>query len=143
MTVLDGRWAKFKQELLPILYVSIIQVWWFFKFPPTFMQVATPWNTVLMIIQSIIGISCTIFVFSFADNRLVLFNLAHLDAFPHAQVLKKIQRTIFIAAIVIGALLAWYKDFYGMSNLAYLLLYSFWIITFILLYRAAYRVPSE
>ncbi len=143
MNNLNGRWSKFREELLPILYVSAIQVWWLFNFSPKFMRLGSPWNVILITIQTITAISTTIFAFSFADKLPRFINLEYLDAFPHAQTFKMIQRMCLLASFVIGVFFVWYKDFYGMSNMGYFLLYSFWIITFILLYRAAYRVPSE
>ena len=143
MNNLNKHWSKFKQELLPIVYVSAIQIWFLFNFPPRFMRLGSPWNVILITLQIIIAVSCTIFIFSFADKLEPFISLKYLDAFPHAQTFKMIQRIWLLAIFVIGAFFVWYKDFYGMSNMGYLLLYSFWIITFILLYRAAYRAPSE
>ena len=138
----DGRWSKFKQELLPIVYVSVIQLWWLYKFPPTFLQVGAPWDAVILLGQSVTAIICTVFVFSYADKLKPFANLEYINSFPHLQTFKTIQRASLLIAAIIGAFFLWYKDIYHMSNTAYILLYLFWGFTFALLYRAAYRVPS-
>jgi hypothetical protein len=140
MTKLDERWAKFKQELLPIIYVSVVQIWWCFNLQA--IRLEAPWNTVLAVNMSIVTVVGTIFMFSFADTFAPYFNLNYLNECPYGSILKKIEKIIFIALGHVFMFFVWYKDIWHVSNAHYVLAYIGYLITFISLYRAIYRVPS-
>ena len=140
MTKLNARWAKFKQELVPIIYVSVVQIWWSFNIQA--IRLEAPWNTVWAVINSVIGIICTIFMFSFADTFAPYFNLNYLNEFPYGSILKKIEKAILIIVVHIVLFFIWYYDICHVSNAHYVLAYIGCLITFISFYRAIHRVPS-
>jgi len=134
------RWSKFKQELIPIIYVSTFQIWWNFNFPPI-IRLGTPWSTVLGLSLSIVITFVYIFTFSFADKYASQFNLEYLDGAPepYGPILKKIERIGLIAIAHISMFFVWYNDLYGMSNIYYALCYAYCLTGFVLMARAINR----
>jgi uncharacterized membrane protein len=142
MNLSDKRWSKFKQELIPIIYLSILQTGWNFN-RPLIMRFKSPWSIILATIMSIVGIMVTAYGFTFADTFAPYFNLHHLDAAPYSETLKKIHRTSLIIVVHIILFVAWYKDFYRMSSVHYAISYVICLTTCILFYRAMRSEPIE
>ncbi len=140
MHKLDVRWAKFKQELLPIIYVSVVQIWWCFNLQA--IRLEAPWNTVWAVSMSIATVVGTIFMFSFADIFAPHFNLNYRNEDPYGSILKKIRAATFIIVFHIILFFVWYKNLYHVSNAHYVLAYIGCLIMFISHYRAIHRVPS-
>ena len=142
MNILNERWSKFKQELLPILYLSAIQIWWSFN-NPAYMRLNSPWNTIVSTMISIVGIACVVVSFSFADKFSPFPNLDYLIDAPFGRISKKIKAILYIAVSHISILFVWYKDFYHASNDYYAITYIFMVLVLALLYQAKHRWPSE
>jgi hypothetical protein len=141
MYIQDRRVAKFMQELTPIICLSIVQIWWSFKFP-AFEKLGAPWHTLAAIIVSIAGITVIVYLLSGADKYTSQFNLEYLDGAPNASFLKKLEKILLLSVVTIGMLFAWYNDFYNMPGIYYMIQYAYCIVLFIALYRAAYRYPE-
>ncbi len=75
------RWAKFRQELIPMVLLSTVQVWWCFNFP-AFIRLGSPLNTIVSLISSILSVFLYFFIFSSADNYAPYSNLEYLDEVP-------------------------------------------------------------
>lgn len=141
MNIFEDRFAKFRQELAPILLVSILSVVWAFK-APFILRLAAPWGTILAVTSSLIGIACTVLLFTFADKLAPFMRLQHLDAHPYGQMIK-IGQIITYAIIVLELFFMWYKDLWHMSNLHYAFVYGFMALIFASFYNAMNREPGE
>ncbi len=129
------RWPKFKQELIPIVCLSIIQIWLNFNFP-FFGRWEAPWDTLLTINACVIGVIGLVYLFSFADKHFTWHKLP-----PNAHVVRKIERTLPIIMFHFAWFFMWYKDSHNMPNIYYPLIYLNCLLMFALLYRAANRSP--
>ena len=136
-----GRWSKFKQELMPIIFVSAIQIWWSFNLPAT--RLEDSFGVFLALIRSIVGVLSTIYIFSFADTFSPYFNLDYLNEAPYSSIFKEVETAILVAIAHLIMFYVWYKDFYHVSNALYVLAYIGCLITFLLFYRAIHRVPLQ
>ena len=67
MNMFEGRWPKFKQELLPIIFISTIHIWWCFHFP-AYIRLGSPWSTICEVGMSIAGVIAFAFMFSFPEK---------------------------------------------------------------------------
>ena len=134
MSKLDKRWSRFKQELPSIIFLSAIQIWWCFNWP-IFIRLGAPWSTILAVSMSIIGVIVIIFLFSSMDTIARGFNKL-------APANKKFIITTQIIVFSVGMLLLWYMDLFGISNIQYALFFAAYFLTFVLIYRAMYRVDS-
>lgn len=110
MYIRDRRVAKFKQELIPIICLSIIQIWWSFKFP-VFERLGAPWHTLAAIIVSIAGITAIVYLLSGADKYTSQFNLEYLDGAPNASFLKKLEKILLLSLLRLGCYLHGAKIF--------------------------------
>lgn len=139
MNISQERLSKFKQELIPILYLSIVQIWWSFNFPP-FIKLGAPWNTMLGVIISIVCILLYMYMFTYADTYAPMFNLGYSPKLDRiGRIYKNIERAWIIAIAHISLFIVWYNDLYGMSNAYYVFCYVNLIITFVLMARAVNR----
>jgi hypothetical protein len=101
MNITEKHLAKFKQELIPIACLSIIQVWWSFKYP-VYIRLGTPWSIIVTILVSIIGIMNAVYTFSHIEELSPLFfNLKALDGMPYESIFKKISVIWSISVVVI------------------------------------------
>lgn len=134
------RWAKFRQELIPMVLLSTIQVWWCFNFP-AFIRLGSPLNTIVSLISSIISVLLCFFIFSSTDNYAPYSNLEYLDEVPisHRHIFKNIIRISFATIFNLGIFFAWYNNLYGMSNFYYAFSYIYFLIAIALMARAANR----
>lgn len=135
-------WPKFKQELLPILFLSLVQIWWNFNFP-FFMRLGTPWNSMTAICSSIVSTALIIYAFSCVKGYPRRFNGDGLEKEPYDFIFKNIDRICFAIVANTGMFFIWYNDVYSMSNLQYFLFYAYGFIMFALLHRAMNRMPLK
>jgi hypothetical protein len=145
MNLSNKRWPKFKQELIPIIYISILNTIANFKLSPFTMKLASPWNIILGTVVSVLGAIIIAYGFTFADiwgPRFAVYPPS-FDEGPYQEVFKKIYRSIPIAVAHIGFFICWYKDYNRMSNAHYAADYVICITSWILLYRAMYSEPVE
>jgi hypothetical protein len=142
MNILAERRSKFRQELIPIIYVSIFQIWLNFNFP-AFIRLGSPWNSIISLIMSIACIIIYIFIFSYADTYASYVNLEYLDEAQNPSTLKNIERGGLLIVAHIGLFFAWHKNLYSMADMLYVLCYVHCFIAFILLYRAVNRKPYQ
>jgi hypothetical protein len=140
----DKRWSKFKQELIPIIYLSILQTVWNFNLP-LIMKFKSPWSIILATIMSVLGAIIIAYSFTFADTFATHFNpeLQHLDNIPYSELLKKLHRITPVAVFHVVLFIFWYKNPYGMSNAQHAAQYVIRLTSWILLYRAMYCEPVE
>ncbi len=138
------NWPKLKQELLPIICLSLFQVWLTFHFP-TYIRLGRPLSTIIPIFLSGISIITYIIVFSLANNCISYLNLESFDYLPGAQFYAEIFKWLTKVSIITIAFIAmffyWYIDFYRMPDLYYAVFYAHIIVTFVLWHRAVYRRP--
>ncbi|MDR3551022.1 MAG: hypothetical protein P4L31_06430 [Candidatus Babeliales bacterium] len=139
MNISQERLSKFKQELVPIIYLSMVQVWWSFNFP-AFTRLAAPWSTMLSVIMSVVSIVLCIYIFTYADTYAPMFNLRYSPNLDRiGRIYRNIERISIMAIFFIIMFIVWYNDLYGMSNKNYAFCYANMIITFALMARAANR----
>lgn len=138
MNIFKGRWAQFKEELFSILYLSIVQTWWCFKFP-AFQRLGTSLSIILGIISSIFGILIYIYVFVFPERYSMLYNLEFFDDAPNAHFIKRVISRWNITLSLIVMFYLWYIDFHGMSNTYYVLCCGHWIIAYLLFIQCMER----
>ncbi|HJZ24576.1 MAG TPA: hypothetical protein VJ201_09080 [Candidatus Babeliales bacterium] len=141
MNILDKRCQNLKREFFSVIFLSLIQIWWCFNFP-AFMRAEYPWRLILSFSTSIISIAGILFLFMFIDQIAPVIKLEHIDSSPNPSLSKIIYIMACITAAFLALFFAWYKDLYGMSNTHYALFYFTWLIIYILVYRAAYRIES-
>lgn len=142
MNIFQERWPKFKQELFPILFLSIVQIWWNFNFP-AFMRLATPWYIMVAICSSIVSTVLIMYAFLCAKTYPRRFNAESLDKQSYDSIFKNFDKICLILVAHITILLMWYNDVYGMSNLQYFLFYMYGFMMFALLHRAMNREPLK
>lgn len=142
-TLFKERWPKLKQELVPLVLLSTIQVWWNFNFS-LFVKLGTPWSTIVSIATSIMGTLVYVYVFAYAD---IIFGNDDSDYTmpPYAeaiQMAKTFQKIIIVGIVSFAMAYIWHKNLYSMSNLYYALFYTYCILGFVLIWRASHRKPS-
>lgn len=141
--ILDKRRrSKFKQELLPILYLSIMQVLWSFNHP-VLKRLDGFWNTLFSVVLSIVGILGIVITFTFADILAPQFNLEYLDEMPYSHILKNIQKTVLIFIFHMTIFWMWYKKILNLPDIYYVFCYVHFIIAFALLIRAIKRPQDD
>lgn len=133
MNISKYHWAKFKQELIPLVFLSTLNIWWIFNFPP-YIQLGNPWTTIVRIIACIIVTMLYLFLFVFANQKTSMF----YSEYPYGN----FSRIMNILTFHLVFFFAWYKNMYTLSNLYYVLLYISILITFTLIARAANRQPK-
>jgi hypothetical protein len=142
MNLPDERWSKFKQELIPIIYLSILHVVWVFNYTST-MRFTSPLSIVLATMASIAGILANVYCFTFADTFAPGLDLPYLDAVPYSETWKKIHKITVVALLHVGFLIYWYKDYDRMPNAHYVAKYILCLTAWILFYRAMRSKPVE
>ena len=143
MKISVERWSKFKQELLTIIFISTLHIWWCFNFP-AYIRLGFPWNTMLSVAMSIFGIVAYVIIFSSPQKFVSCLKFDPIDeSLFFGLIIKKIMRVWILVVYHISILIIWYKDFYRMPSIYYMLLYIYYLTFFILLFRAAYRQPND
>lgn len=141
MNIAKDRWPQLKQELLPVIYVCIVQTWWYFYFTP-FIKIRN-FSPVLGILLTILSYFICISPFIFPEGYVSAFTLKHLDHAPAATNLKLMNRTIQLIIAMIALFIFWYNDLYDMPNTLYALLYAHCVIVYILMARAIKRYNNR
>lgn len=134
-------WLKFKQELVPIVFLSTLHVWWCFNFP-AFIRLGNPWGTLLSVIMTIVGVFLCIYILTFTDICRPILSLDYLDKDPDGPALKIITRISSIIIAHLGIFFVWYNNLYGMSNIHYAFAYFNFLMIAVLQNRAANRWPD-
>lgn len=142
MNSLKEKLHQLKQELIPLLYISIIQIWWNFNFP-AFKRLGSPLNTLVGIGMSIISTIAYISIFIFPEKHAPSFNLEYLNNAPNKSFLKQIHRIALTLFLFCTMFVFWYKDLYQMSNTYYILCYVHWIIVFLLIAHTISRYNQQ
>ncbi len=141
---IEINWPKLRQELVPIIFLSMSHVWWTFNFP-AYIRLGSPWNIIVSLYISGISIVSYIIAFSTANRCASYLSLDSFDDLPEAHIysdfFKKLTRGSIVAIALITILFLWRIDFYGMPDLYYAAFYTHIIATFALWYRAVYRKP--
>ena len=140
MYISDKRWSKFRQELIPILFISCIQIWWSFRFFPI-MRLGAPWNMILGTIGSVVGVAAILYQFSSEIKPVRLFNFDFLDEAPQplGSILKNIGRVGLVLVFHLTMIFMWYVKLYNMPDMYYVIQYVYCMIYFTLLYRVRNR----
>jgi len=141
ITITKNRWPQFKQELLPIAYVCIVQTWWHFYSPP-FIKIKS-FSPLLGIILTTLSYLFCISAFIFPEKYAASFTLKHLDHAPAADSLKMMHRTIRTTVVIICMFLLWYSDIWGMPNTFYAILYAHSAIAYLLMARAVKKYTNK
>ncbi len=142
MNTLQTHWSKFKQEYISILYVSIIQIWFNFKFP-AFIKLGTPLNTIVSLSCSIATTLCYMIVFSHANIYLSQYNLEGSNN-TQEKYKKTAQKALQIGLFIWAHILffyMWRHNYYDMSAFFYALFYVHCLTVFLLIARAITRQP--
>ena len=144
MNILKDRWPQFKQELPTFLYLSILQIWINFNFPPL-VRLPSPWNIVVPILLSVFCVVSYLFILAFPDAVSFIIDdiLSLANQTPNPVLFKRLY--IAFLALIYHAMyfFMWYKNYYGMSNSWYIILYVFYATIFVLLYRAIARYRNR
>lgn len=105
------------------------------------MRLGKPLSAIVSLGLSILCTLGYIIIFTRVDS---FFNLNYLDYLdeapePYGVILRDIYKVLLILTNIIAMFVLWYKDYYGMSNTWYALLYTYWLVAFLLIFRAKYR----
>ncbi len=139
MNIFEGRWSKIKQELLPIIYLSVIQIWWSFNFP-LYARAGAPWTTILGVGMSILGVVMYAIIFSSPQKFVTYLKFDQIDeALLYGHIIKKFMRLWMVIVGFLTMLIMWYKNVYHMPSVYYVLIYIHFTVFYILLFRAANR----
>ncbi len=141
MNISQERWSKFKQELLTIIFISTIHIWWIFNFP-AYMRLGSFYTNILGICMGIFGVILYAFIFSYPKKCVACLKFEQIDTELCGYTFKKVMRILIAAFVAILLLILWYKDFYRMPSIYYILLYIYYVTFFVLLFRAANRQPN-
>jgi hypothetical protein len=140
MNFFQKHLSKFKQELASIVFLSAIQVWLNFNFP-AFVRLGTPLSTIVSLSISVFSVLVYVYVFLYADTYVPRFNLAYLDDAPepYRNTLKNLHRIGLITLALVSIVYLWYRDYYRMSNIWYVIMYAHQLLAFMLMVRAINR----
>lgn len=121
------NWSKVKQELPSIFLLSAFEVWWSLNYQSHFY-----FGKIGSFLTCILSIALIAFLFSIAESFEEMFSS-----------FKDEKKVAFLLAAPFVLGLFWYKDFYHMSNIYYIILYAYYALFLYLFYRAAYRNASS
>lgn len=151
MDIVKNRWPQFKQELLTFIYLSTIQVWINFNFP-TFIKQVHPFNIIIPTLLSIICISIYLLILIFPETLSFIID----DTLNSAEYLlssaSQTSNPLLFKRIYIGFLVVlfhavylynWHRNYYGLPNIWYIILYVHSISIFILIYKAFQRYKNK
>lgn len=124
MNILGERLPKIKQEVIPIVCLSIIQIWWSLTCP-VFVRLGVFWWLLAAINSIAVGIFSIVWAFSKPDRFVSLFD--------------NVKSILLIISVNMGTITAWYYDYLKVSNIYYVMQIVFVCLAFALLYRAANR----
>ena len=137
---------KLKQELFPVIILSVSHVWLTFQFPP-YLRLGTPWSYIVCALVSGISIIVCVIAFSLANNCISYLNFESFDQWPLPQLFAKefklLTKLSIIASYFMIMAFYWYIDFFRMSHFYYVVLYAHTTMCFLLWYRAVYRKPCD
>lgn len=139
MNILEIHLPKWKQGLPAILFMSTIHIWWCFNFP-AYIRLGGQHSNILGIGMSILGFALYSFIFSQPEKIVSCLKFEQIDTELWGP-LKYVMRIFLSVFLSILLLVAWYKDFYRMPSIYYVLLYIYYLTFFVLLFRAAQRSP--
>jgi hypothetical protein len=136
MTILQGCWRQFKQELPALLYLSIVQTWLNFNFP-AFNGLESSFNVAAVILLSILCILVYSYAFIFPENYAQIINLGFFDDAPDPLFVKDVFRGLMCILFNSVFFYMWYVNYYRVSDIWYVVSYIHFIVTAALIYRAA------
>lgn len=133
---IDGkRRARFKQNLLAILYLSVIQTWLNFNFP-AFTQLGSPLSDLLKVIMSIMFIFGYIMILVFPHDHVRSINLEFLDDFPDPILFKNIFKVLMLIVANATFIYLWYTDFHRVPSKWYFIWYVHSVIALFIIHRS-------
>ncbi len=127
LNILVERWPKFKQELLPIVFLSLFQIWLNINYE----FYGYPLNTLSTIYACVFGVIAFALLFSFADKTFLKLS-------PNAPIAGKIS---LITTLTIIVMFMRHPSLYDTPTTYYVLVWSYRILVGALWYRAANRQP--
>lgn len=139
--IAEHTMRKIKQELIPIACLSIFQIWYSFMFP-AFTRLGIIWNGILGLATSILGIILILYLFSNANRFTHLFDNSHGEMYTDTAFEGYIGRFSMLLVFHMWIFFTWYYDTYHMLSIYYVLQYGYCAALFLLLYKAAYRIPE-
>lgn len=100
-------------------------------------------GTIVTVLNSVLGIICVVLCFTFADKfaGLINFNLDALDILPFGNVIKICNKIMYAVVFPGIYIFVWYKDFYHMPTIFYVLTFIISILFLILWLKAVSREP--
>lgn len=126
-----------KHNIVEIVSLSIIQVWFSFWFP-VYTRLGAPLNLIASSLVSIVGIACIIYLFSCPQEMIFsLFHLRSLEDIPRKERYRSISIMWSFVVFHVVMLFIWYVDACAMNGIYYLIFYFYWILLLFLLYRAS------
>ncbi len=90
-------WHKIKQEFFTIFFLSGIHIWLCFNYPP-YARLAPPWNFILILSMSIVGIIFYLYAFSQPEKYAIQMHLEILDCLPYSRIMRVMAIAITILA---------------------------------------------
>lgn len=136
------RWPQVRKKLPELLYVAIVQTWFMMRFP-TIVTLASPFDIIFKIGISILAFCMCFSIFVFPEDYASALTLEHLDNHPYPEFTKRITFAMQLVFAHVGFFLLWYKDYYGVSNTAYALLYAHCVILYFLIYKAVWESKND
>jgi hypothetical protein len=125
---------KLKQEFISVLGLSLFQIWWNFNFPAV-IRLGSFYALMLSVVTTI----SYAWLFSDAQRFRPMLELETFDDAPNAQLLKDFMRAGWLIIAHIVMLYMWYINYFLMPSIYYVIWYAHCLITFTVLYIAAYR----
>ena len=135
---MNKYWSLYKYELFPLLYLLIIQTWVTFNFP-AFIRLGNPWYWIVSTSLSLFGIITYIFLILFPERLARSYNASFLDEAPDASTFKKIYNAIRLLIAIAITLYIWHIDYYRMSNIHYIILFTHYIIVYLFIMQRMKR----
>jgi hypothetical protein len=132
------KWRVPKYELPSLILISVVHIWGCFNFP-AYIRLGFPWSNIVIMGASILGVLGHIYIFSNPGKFVSYVRFDLIDETLWGTTLKKIIQGSTAAIWITSLLIIWYKDFFRMPHMCYILLYFYYILFFILLFRAAKR----
>lgn len=118
------NWLKLKQELPSIIFLSACSIWLTMNFP-AYQGLGIIWRVCF----TIIGVLGLIHIFSNAQEYGAQIRRG-FETPGQPYYLEIAGKAGALAGIFFFAILAWYFDWYGMSHADYLMLYSYFLVSY-------------
>ncbi len=143
MNIFTRHWPKLKQEMLTILYLSCIQILWFFNLP-AFTKLEAPSNTIVPVVMSALTIVFLSVVIAkthaYVQSRGSNVSYFVFSKYPYGQILNIVHVVCCAAGLYIGMRVS-NNYFYHMTNSWFIFFYINTLIATVLVYRAIHRKP--